>query len=396
LWDVKRTAPLLATPLLFLACVAPPPPHAATDAAGESPVAAVEAASAARIALGEELFLHTWRPDDPLSVDGNGLGPVFNAASCVACHSQGGVGGAGGNHLNVRADGGLVSVGGVPPTRTIQLGIGGLSSSDRSSVGLGGLGLRGFGGFGGGRPARNTPALFGAGLIDAISDVAIDEAARAHDAAWPDVKGRVPLDKDGRVARFGWKGDVANLRSFVSQACAAELGLTVPDAAEPVTKDMERSPGLDLDDHGVTALTSFVAALRAPVQATGDEVVEQGRRVFHGIGCASCHKASLGGVDGLYSDLLLHDLGPALSDSAGTYGQPADPEMARFWRTPPLWGVRDSGPWMHDGRATTLRSAIRLHGGEATKSTRAWAALPKAEHDAVDRFLESLVAPDMI
>src|SRR5918993_257512 len=52
-------------------------------------------ASAEEIAAGRELFEHQWQPNDPLA-RGDGLGPVFNAKSCVACHFQGGVGGGGG------------------------------------------------------------------------------------------------------------------------------------------------------------------------------------------------------------------------------------------------------------------------------------------------------------
>ena len=50
---------------------------------------------------GSELFLHEWTADDPLSGEGDGLGPVFNAASCVACHNQGGPGGGGPLENNV-------------------------------------------------------------------------------------------------------------------------------------------------------------------------------------------------------------------------------------------------------------------------------------------------------
>src|SRR5436305_11964775 len=50
---------------------------------------------------GEELFKHEWKPNDPLCAGGDGLGPVFNASSCVACHNQGGPGGAGGVAHNV-------------------------------------------------------------------------------------------------------------------------------------------------------------------------------------------------------------------------------------------------------------------------------------------------------
>src|SRR5262249_15251148 len=50
---------------------------------------------------GQILFHHEWTPKDRLSPDGDGLGPVFNARSCVACHHQGGPGGAGGLTHNV-------------------------------------------------------------------------------------------------------------------------------------------------------------------------------------------------------------------------------------------------------------------------------------------------------
>src|SRR4051794_6911575 len=50
---------------------------------------------------GEVLFNHVWKSNDPLSPEGDGIGPVFNANSCVACHNQGGVGGGGKNDHNV-------------------------------------------------------------------------------------------------------------------------------------------------------------------------------------------------------------------------------------------------------------------------------------------------------
>src|SRR5438067_6127082 len=50
---------------------------------------------------GEVLFKHEWQVNDPLCPSGDGLGPVFNAKSCVACHNQGGAGGAGGVDHNV-------------------------------------------------------------------------------------------------------------------------------------------------------------------------------------------------------------------------------------------------------------------------------------------------------
>src|SRR4051812_1493201 len=50
---------------------------------------------------GRELFLREWTPGDPRSHGGDGLGPVFNDSSCVACHNAGGAGGAGPASKNV-------------------------------------------------------------------------------------------------------------------------------------------------------------------------------------------------------------------------------------------------------------------------------------------------------
>src|SRR5437667_5951248 len=60
------------------------------------------AATAGMKQAGEALFVHQWVSHDP-QAHGDGLGPVFNANSCVACHSQGGVGGGGDLAHNVVA-----------------------------------------------------------------------------------------------------------------------------------------------------------------------------------------------------------------------------------------------------------------------------------------------------
>ena len=60
------------------------------------------AATAEMKEAGRELFVRQWVAHDP-QAHGDGLGPVFNANSCVACHSQGGVGGGGDAAHNVVA-----------------------------------------------------------------------------------------------------------------------------------------------------------------------------------------------------------------------------------------------------------------------------------------------------
>ena len=106
---------------------------------------------------------------------------------------------------------------------------------------------------------------------------------------------------------------------------------------------------------------------------------------------------TLGNVRGIYSDLLLHDMGQSLSDSGSYYGSegPSSPGAAspQEWRTPPLWGYRDSGPYLHDGRADDLEEAVALHGGQALASTRRFFALTAEDRFHVEAFLKSLVAP---
>ena len=112
----------------------------------------------------------------------------------------------------------------------------------------------------------------------------------------------------------------------------------------------------------------------------------------------------LGDVDGIYSDLLLHNMGHELSDS-GSYTV-LEPEIASKdkskqpraaneleWRTPPLWGLRDSAPYLHDGRAATVADAVALHGGEGMAAARAYQRLSEKERQQVELFLKSLAAP---
>lgn len=64
--------------------------------------------------------------------------------------------------------------------------------------------------------------------------------------------------------------------------------------------------------------------------------------------------------------------------------------------TRPLWGVADTGPWMHDGRALTLTGTILLHrenGSEANGSVDSFESLSRAKKLALRMFLSSLRLP---
>jgi cytochrome c peroxidase len=60
------------------------------------------------------------------------------------------------------------------------------------------------------------------------------------------------------------------------------------------------------------------------------------------------------------------------------------------WRTPPLWGVANSAPYLHDGRANTLDDAIRFHDGEAAKTATRYTRLASSDRRALLAFLNSL------
>jgi CxxC motif-containing protein (DUF1111 family) len=212
---------------------------------------------------------------------------------------------------------------------------------------------------------------------------------------------------NGRIGRFGWKAQMASLSDFVRAACANELGLGNPGNAQPtpIYAMTAASPGgLDLSLDQCDQLTAFCASLARPVERRPKEVsamdAAAGKTLFGTIGCADCHTPKLGTVDGLYSDLLLHEMGHELV-GGGSYGDSRVPVpnskaeglSPSEWRTPPLWGVADSGPYLHDGRAVTLEVAIQMHGGQAGRAAHNFAALNATAQAQVIAFLKTLRAP---
>ena len=87
----------------------------------------------------------------------------------------------------------------------------------------------------------------------------------------------------------------------------------------------------------------------------------------------------------LFSDLKRHDMGVAL---ATPFAQGTIP--ARMFLTRPLWGLAETAPYLHDGRAPTVQDAIVLHDGEAAAARDAYLALDEKAQASVRVFLTSL------
>jgi CxxC motif-containing protein (DUF1111 family) len=266
---------------------------------------------------------------------------------------------------------------------------------------------------------RNTPALFGAGLIDTIPDAVLETQKTRTFSEFPTIKGRVSRLQNGTIGRFGWKGQTATLDDFVRTACSAELGLEAPghhQSADP-SNPKDTTSALDLTEDDCRAMVAYVVSLPAPVIVEPESRDARDRwfaggALFKSIGCATCHTPTLGDVNGLYSDLLLHDLGPVNSGdgyySPGDGGSPLPQlvvegavggtpriigALSPEWRTTPLWGLRDSSPYMHDGKARTIEEAIGRHGGQAEAVRVRFNALTGAEKMQLRKFLLSLAAP---
>ena len=419
---------------------------------------------------GVEVFCRNWQIGAADGRTGDGLGPVHNAASCVACHFQGGTGGAGPNDNNVQ----MLTFADDDTTRrkarrsSVQRSLLAATHPDFSQANA--IILHRFGASDEYAPwrerildidvpeglspvqaalrrkairrrtarqrpvetirhngvplllsQRNTPALFGAGTIDRISAEDMRAIEREQAKRHSGESGRVPPAGEGDVGRFGWRGQIATLEAFVLSACANELGLQTPNHPQPLDPiERTTSTGEDMTFAECQALVKFVADLPpprriVPTDRAAAALVNNGELLFGNLGCAVCHVADVGPAEGIYSDLLLHDLGPGLADPlparpltvrTGTeansyYGvtttrdilADVDTNARQEWRTPPLWGVRDSAPYLHDGRAATLEDAIALHGGEAAPAAGRFLELPEPARSNVLLFLNTMGAP---
>lgn len=349
-----------------------------------------------RFREGHALFRRVFTPEE-------GMGPLFNENACNACHTDPADGGTGDQFLvrasAVRPDGScdpLLHRGGdnlrqraVPSA--MALGIARDEVPAEATV----------------TGRFNVPFLFGLGLVEAIPEEAILAREDPEDRNGDGIRGRAPRDAEGRVARFGRKGTSATLDAFTEEALRLEMGLGTPLHPDPIGPNrgplppgLGIPPGPHVTQEEMDRITDFVRFLSPPPRTLPEDpglrgLVERGEVLFHEVGCTGCHTPwmetgphPVAALDrkriGLYSNLLLHDLGDALASVCSEVAGP------REVRTQPLMGLHHRRRYLHDSRAASLWEAIALHDGEARGVRSRFEALDRMEQEAVIRFLGSL------
>jgi CxxC motif-containing protein (DUF1111 family) len=382
----------------------------------------------AQFKLGQSVFDTEWVAAGAPGIPGRvGLGPLFNAASCTACHKEGAHGrGPTGDgpvpaalviQLQSPATAGDTVPGGDPVYgrvfNTSAVGPaqveGEVTVRYTETAGyyypFGGRwtlrvphyhleGLR----YGPLAPTtvikpRLAPALFGAGLLEAVPETAINEGSGKRS-----------------IGRFGWQGSAVSVRDQTTIALAREMGLTSTDRPDddctPAETNCPAHPdgaAPEVSEELLSAVVAFVRTLAVPDSPKHAVSDSSGSKLFANIGCGACHRSQLtvqrpradgtlvSSVIAPYTDLRLHDLGADMADEnvSGT-------RVTSLWRTAPLWGLgyrvkEESFPtFLHDGRATSIEEAILWHSGEAAYAKYQFMKLGPHAREAVLRWLETL------
>lgn len=263
---------------------------------------------------------------------------------------------------------------------------------------------------------RVAPAMIGLGLLEAIPESRLRELEDADDSDGDGISGRVNPVWDVEagelaVGRFGWKAEQPSVRQQVAGAFIGDMGITSvvfprQECTESETECQSATSGGDpeITDELLERVVRYSQLLAVPARFVfADEDVLRGKTLFSELGCQSCHTpnhqtAASGVLEEVmdqsiwpYTDLLLHDMGEALSD-----GRPSFGAAGNEWRTPPLWGlghypvVNGHDRLLHDGRARGVAEAILWHGGEAEIAKQGFVELPASDRLDLIAFVESL------
>jgi CxxC motif-containing protein (DUF1111 family) len=351
----------------------------------------------------------------------DGLGPVYNATSCVVCHQNPNSGSA--SQITELRVGHNDSNGNfVNPT--IFINDGKDTITGRSIVNDRAIGpeaqehipatenIRTL------RAALNT---LGDGFVEAINDgTLIAIAEKQPELTEGKVHGEVvqaPIFEapgQTRVGRFGWKDQHSSLLSFIADAYLNEMGITNRLRPKDVTTVLKTTtdPEDQPDNLGLADIDHFAQFIRGTMVPPRDTVLAatpaalKGEELFRRVGCNVCHVESIttapvgtvidGGMFTVpealgdkiihpFSDFLLHDVG-----TGDGIVQVGPQDTANKLRTVPLWGLRTKARFMHDLKSLSLDNAISRHDGEAHDPAQRFKELSPEDRNALITFLNSL------
>jgi CxxC motif-containing protein (DUF1111 family) len=351
----------------------------------------------------------------------DGLGPVYNATSCVTCH-QNPNSGAASQITELRVGHNDANGNFVNPTIVINDGkdtITGRSIVNDRAIGPQAQehipdteNIRTL------RAALNT---LGDGFVEAIDDnTLIAIAERQPELSEGRIHGEVvqaPIFEapgQTRVGRFGWKDQHSSLLSFIADAYLNEMGITNRLRPKEVTQVLNTTTGINdqPDDLGLADIDHFAQFIRGTMVPPRDLTLAatpaaiQGQELFRRLGCSTCHVEAIttapagtvidGGeftVPEALANKIIHPFGDFLLHDIGTGDgivQVGPQDTANKLRTAPLWGLREKARFMHDLKSLSLESAIERHEGEAREASHRFRELSPEERAALITFLNSL------
>ena len=351
----------------------------------------------------------------------DGLGPVYNATSCVTCH-QNPNSGAASQITELRVGHNDANGNFVNPT--IFINDGKDTITGRSIVNDRAIGpqaqehipdtenIRAL------RAALNT---LGDGFVEAIADnTLIAIAEKQPELSEGRIHGEVvqaPIFEapgQTRVGRFGWKDQHSSLLSFIADAYLNEMGITNRLRPTEVTQVLNTTTGINdqPDELGLADIDHFAQFIRGTMVPPRDVTLaatlsaQIGHHLFQQLGCSTCHVETIvtapagtvinGGeftVPEALGNKIIHPFGDYLLHDIGTGDgivQVGPQDTANKLRTAPLWGVRDKARFMHDLKSLSLENAIERHEGEASEASRRFRELSPQERAELITFLNTL------
>lgn len=400
--------------------------------------------------IGNAMFDQSWVSSPASTTSRDGLGPIFNARACSACHLRDGRGkpilqtGADSEGFLLKLSTGNSDVNGPIPHHVY-----GDQLQDESNLGIDKEAdiqvdftyIKG--NYADGTPyelrkpnysiinenygnlqdveisPRIGQHVIGLGFIDALTEESILANADPNDINNDGISGKANYvwnikEQQITIGKFGWKSNQPTLEQQIAAAFNGDMGLTTsifpdencPDGIDCTQLFNGNNPRefVEVPDQQFSRILLYMSAISVPIRRDfKDEKVLKGKKHFNELGCVSCHvnnfttgiNTVLSQINSIkikpFSDFLLHDMGNELADNRSDFLA-----NGNEWRTQPLWGlgliefVNQHTFLLHDGRARNIEEAILWHGGEAEQSKNSFTELSATERDELLHYLKSL------